>query len=450
MPNIFDEAEEKAEFRAALEDGTLGHQHVADEWLVSEASVRRYRARKGISLQKGSPAPQQQPKTTVASAGRVDIDKDGATINNVVVESPILDDWGPIFALFNLDSSKFEVVDDTVRMSTWQQSARDEAGDRDTIQLYAYSARFRRISADFVAPETVQRWREALYVNEIPPVTPSEGGTYTILVSDPQLGKKGTAEAVENWRNGVLGHLEAARALQGAGTALQGLHVAFQGDETEGVCNNYANQPYLVEMNLARQLELDYDLRVWTLREAAKLGLSLSASSVISNHGEWTRNGSKDVVTTRDDNASTHIARQVEKFFREMASFGGPQVAWTIGDSAPGVQVRLSGVDSYFSHGYIEKGRGSATEIRTKNAIERQILGRTDTLGSTWLWFMAHYHHFYMQEFEGRTLFGCPALEKERSSEYMLDQYGVWSPAGMLGLVVGDTYKRGWSHLSVQ
>ena len=62
---------------------------------------------------------------------------------------------------------------------------------------------------------------------------------------------------------------------------------------------------------------------------------------------------------------------------------------------------------------------------------------------------MAHYHHFYAQEFEGRTLFGMPALEAEKSSEYMLDQYGVWSPKGMLGLLIGRNTHRGWSHLSV-
>ena len=84
-----------------------------------------------------------------------------------------------------------------------------------------------------------------------------------------------------------------------------------------------------------------------------------------------------------------------------------------------------------------------------KVAIERQILANIETLGTVPLWFMAHYHHFYMQEFEGRTLFGCPALEAEKSSEYMLDQYGVWSPPGMLGLLIGRDQKRGWSDLSV-
>jgi len=216
-----------------------------------------------------------------------------------------------------------------------------------------------------------------------------------------------------------------------------------------GIASHNTNQPNTVELNLTGQLELDYDLRMWTLREFSALGLPLSASSVISNHGEWTRNGSKDVVTTRGDNSSTHIARQVMKAFKEIEPFGGPKIDWTIGGGDPGVVVNLSGIDCYFSHGYIEKGKGPSIEVKTKVAIERQIIGRTVTLGAVPLWFMAHYHHFYAQEFEGRTMFSCPALEAERSSEYMLDQYGVWSPDGMLGLLVGRDKKRHWSDLSI-
>ena len=274
-------------------------------------------------------------------------------------------------------------------------------------------------------------------------------GTYLFLPSDPQLGKKGTEEAVANYKRGFLGHINAVKDLQASNRGPERAHVAFQGDETEGVCNNYPGQAFTVELNLTGQLELDYDLRMWALREVSALGLPMSASSVISNHGEWTRDGGKDVVTTRGDNASTHIARQVMKSFKEIEPFGGPKIDWTIGGGDPGVVVNLSGKDCYFSHGYIEKGKGPSIEIKTKSAIERQIIGRTGTLGEVPLWFTAHYHHFYMQEFEGRTLFACPALEAEKSSEYMLNQYGVWSPPGMLGLLIGRDQKRGWSDLSI-
>lgn len=93
---------------------------------------------------------------------RADVDSAGAQINNVVVNAPINGDWSTVLALFNLDPAEFEVVDDTVRMSTWQQSARSKDGDRDSIQLYSYSARFRRVTRDMVPVETVKRWRSNL------------------------------------------------------------------------------------------------------------------------------------------------------------------------------------------------------------------------------------------------------------------------------------------------
>ena len=387
--------------------------------------------------------------------GTIDVGADGARVDNVVVDKQIHGDWTAVFAIFKLDASAFEVVDDTVRMKTWQQSKALEDGTRDVVQLYSYSARFRRITAEMIKPATVDAWRAALMDDRvdaeawIPLRGQTVDATYVIFIADPQLGKKNTEQAIANWKGGVERHCQAIRTLILKGRTPKSIHVAWMGDETEGVCNNYGNQPHTVELNQSRQLELDFDLRVWTLKQVTELGLPISASSVISNHGEWTRNGSKEPVTSQGDNASTHIARQVQKLFKEAESFGGPRIDWTIGEGDPAVLVNLSGVDCYFSHGYIEKGKGGSTEIRTKSAIERQILGRTDTLGTVPLWFMAHYHHFYTNEFEGRTLFGMPALEAERSSEYMLNQYGVWSPPGMLGMLVGEHTPRRWSDLSV-
>lgn len=274
-------------------------------------------------------------------------------------------------------------------------------------------------------------------------------GTYLILIADSQFGKKGTKEAVFNLQSGVRRHAEEARHLIEMGLVRK-IHVAWMGDETENVANHYANQPATIELNRTEQLELDFEMRVWTLKQVLDLGVPVSASSVISNHGEWTRNGSKDSVTSKGDNASTYIARQVERLFKEMEPFTGVSIDWTIGDgSTPGVIVNLSGIKCRFTHGHIEKGRGANVEKRTVDAMERQILGDPKGLGDVELWFTAHYHHSWENEAGERTYFGCPALEAEKSSEYMLEQYGVWSIPGMLGLVVSDVTARGWQHKNI-
>lgn len=376
----------------------------------------------------------------------LDVGPTGGTVNTGTLTEPITDDgWARVFAQFGFDPAQFEIVNDTVRCSTWQQSARSKDGDRDIVQLYSYRASFRRIVAAETEHLPVDHWRKLIL--NTPPATKITGGTHTyvLCIADPQLGKKGTAEAVENWRGAVAAHVAHIRSRIHAGHTPAGVHVAFMGDEHENVVNSYANQPHTVELNRSEQLELDFDLRVWTLKEVLTLGLPVTASSVISNHGEYTRNGGKDPVTTRNDNSSTHVARQVAKLFEELEPHTGQHIDWTIGDDAPGVVVTLSGEPVYFTHGYIEKGRGGSTELRTKNAIERQVLGNTETLGPVRVFVFAHYHHYYCLTFEGRTVLGCPALEAERSSEYMLHQFGVWSVPGALGFVVGADLPMGWN-----
>ena len=395
----------------------------------------------------------REPDAPAESAGKcsIDLDPTGATVNNVVVDKPVADDWSHVFAIFGMSADAFSVVGDTVRCSTWTQSARAADGSRDSIQLFSYSARFTRRTDDDLPADVVETWRAALVSDRAPAPAPvADGGTYLVMVADPQLGRPNTHQAVENWRRGIRGHVEAIKALQARSVALSGIHVAYQGDEVEGVAGSYANQTHTVELTLSQQLELDFDMRVWTMRELTALGLPVSASSVISNHGStWVRLGGKDPVTTQADNASTHIARQVKKLFDEVESFGGPHIDWHIADGEPGVVVPLSGVDTYFTHGHIEKGKGGSTEIRTRNAIERQILGRTAELGAVPLFVTAHYHHAWYQESENRTVVGCPALEPERSSDYMLNQFGVWSPPGMLGMRVGQHSQRCWSDMNI-
>lgn len=402
---------------------------------VDEATVRRRRKKL------------QETSKLVLSGSESELNFSGLIAENPLDPADV-GAFAKIFELANLDPEEHELDRDSFRFSTWQQSKADSGGRRDLVQLYSYRGTFRRITPNKIPAKVLNQWKRSLKRSSFPEPRRNpqgqEGGTYVILVADPQLGKPGTAGAVENWRRGVNKHLEEARKQN-----VDQIHIAYMGDEIEAVADNYTNQVHVIELNQSEQLELDFDMRVWTMKQALGCGVPVSASSVISNHGEWTRKGSKDPVTTRSDNASTHIARQVKRLFEELEEFGVPPIEWTIGGKHPGLEIVLSGVPCYFSHGYVEKGRGGNVEARMKSAIERQILGRTEDLGTTKLWFMAHYHHLYSQEFEGRTLFGCPALETQQSSEYMLDQYGVWSPPGMLGMIVSDLTDRGWRNQNV-
>src|SRR4051812_8082206 len=80
-----------------------------------------------------------------AAAWQLTLTSDHADVTTGALDAPIVEvsDWDGVLRHFGLDPALFEVVDDTVKMSRWQQSKRTETGDRDVVWLHAYKARFR-------------------------------------------------------------------------------------------------------------------------------------------------------------------------------------------------------------------------------------------------------------------------------------------------------------------
>ncbi len=406
-----------------LSQGT-GKKKVAAEFGVTEWALRIHSGH--------APATATTPKIEISeeSDGLISL---AGTFDDTVSRSE------DFLRLFDLDPTQFEIVGDTAMSLT-------------ATGKYTYRFKARRVSLGYDASEKIATWSQALLANNDLPVRPAllgEKNSYVICVADPQIGKKGTNEAVNNWVVGVKGHLARARFLSSIGE-IDRLVVAFMGDEHEGVSGNYTNQPHTVELNLSAQLELDMELRLWTLRQAAELQMPVQVVSVISNHGtSWVRAGGRDPITSQGDNSSTMVARMAKQAF-DLAG-GYSNLSWSIAEGGtPGVIVDVSGVKTYFSHGYIEKGGGARPEIRQANAMKNQILADPKKMGDIDIFMLAHYHHQWTQQDRGFTVMGCPALEAERSSEYMLDQYGVWSKPGMLGLTIGTkSGPLGWANLSV-
>jgi len=414
-------------------------------------SKRRFR-QANMALEAADNTSTQRVMTDVAMdspkgwAAGVELNGDEGVITSGPVSEPI-SDWQNLLKLWGLDPEIFEVVE-PVTFKAWDMGAKDANGEIQAKRMYSYKARVQKISeSEFEANFDFSGWKSALQndvVSAMVPVGSVDPSSYVICVADPQLGKPGTQEALESWKSGVSNHLArlgAVRALE----SVERVVVAFMGDEHEGVAGHYANQAYEVELDLSRQLELDFDMRVWTIKQALATGLPVSVISVVSNHGEFTRQNGKP-ATSLYDNSSTMIARMVKKLFDETAL----DVEWNIAGDDPDVVLTLSGVKTLFTHGHIASGSGKSSEFRTKAAYEKQILGRTDELGDVSLFVSAHYHHHSLVEDRGRTYIGCPALEAEKSSKWFYQKNGVWSKPGMLGFLVGKRFgDRGWSESAV-
>jgi hypothetical protein len=375
--------------------------------------------------------------------GSITLVGDSGTINTGTVEQPITD-WTDTLQIWGLDPEQFEVVE-PVAMKAW---------DSGTGRKFSYAAKVRKItkSEDIESKLDIAGWRENLKRSGLSLYNRSRfdnGTSYLMLVADPQLGKPGTKDALGNWTKGIEGHVARIRNLIAVGVPINDIALAFMGDEHEGCVGNYASQPYEVEMDYTSQIELDFDMRVWSIRQLLALNLPIAVSSVPSNHGEHTRFGGHQALTSIYDNSSTMVASLAKKVFE--GTTAEEFLTWHIAKNRQDVNLELSGVKANFTHGHVSKGSGTPTGgMRSKSALERQILGRRDELTHTDLFFTAHYHHFNVIEDRGRTFFGCPALEAEKSSQWFFDSSGAWSRPGMLGMLVGKACgARSWDELAV-
>ncbi len=350
-------------------------------------------------------------------------------------------DYSFLLEKFNLDPQVYEVIE-PVRMSTWQ------SGDRD---LYSYRARIQKRTVATEQTLDIEGWRKVLRSSR--KVRRTEGGgllSTAIWPGDQQIGKKGTAQALDNWTAGVVAYVEDTKARMYAGEKFNSVLVGLGGDIAEGIANSYRNQAFAAELNLSTQIEVAYDTELWMFKYIIdELGLPIDASVIISNHGEtWVREGGKDPITSRGDNIDTHIARLVKKTFENIPGYGDV-INWNIADGNVANVFVHNGVKFYHSHNYIEKGAGAGVEAKTVSAMQRQILSDPLELGDVQVFMTHHYHHLWMKQEGVYTVFGAPAIEAEKSSEWLKDMNGVWSKPGILGMTINPHSAMGWQDLRV-
>ncbi len=374
--------------------------------------------------------PPFDPSVQSASASTISIEDHDKPLSNDA----------EILGVLGIDPESYRIVGGT------NVSARTLASGQ---QLYSYRAKIQPIDVVDESEFNIERWRSKLeQAREREPQASFNGMTYAIFPGDQQLGKKNFEETLENWRDGIIAHVDECKHLINSGMDISQVFIGFGGDICEGIAGNYENQLFTVRLNLSSQIELAYDMVCWTVQYVIEeLNLPLVVSTVISNHGEWTRMGAKKPQTTGGDNIDTHIARLVEKTFAKVKGF--ENITWHISEGEPANLIDLSGVRVYHTHGHVQKGSGQGLINRFASAMQKQVLGNIRELGEVRLWVGHHYHHLEMYQDRESTYFLCPALEAEKSSEWLLEMSGVWSKPGILGMVISEDYPMGWNRSNV-
>lgn len=329
------------------------------------------------------------------SLGRLELGSDGGTFDGVRSDVPITD-WSTVFARFNLDPSEFEVVDDTIRMSTWQQSKRLENGERDVINLYSYRGSFRRrrntahsrILAGLIGPIRSAK------------VTPAVGLPMVVCLADNQVGKDGP-----DGPDMMDARFEEALAKVAAlvkSRRPSELVIADNGDPIEGITSSAPNQ---IATNT---LSLDEQLRWWqrrltqTILTLAPLVGRTHVVSVPSNHGEIRNNSGK--VGYGDYGLG--VARTVMDAFELIGSPLDLEFHFPASQHDVITYLDIADTRVAFTHGHHAK-----TIERMPQWIANQAASTRSPMADSRIVVHGHFHQPGYHESRGRAIVSCSMFD---------------------------------------
>lgn len=372
---------------------------------------------------------------------------DGGEFRNFRTDQP-LTDFSDVFRQFNRDPDEFEIVDNTVTMKAWQQSAFDKkTGGRNTVTLYSYSAKFRRRTEPFVTGEDVERLIVDARKWRIPklPATPSgEPAAAVLNLADMQLFKRdgGGFQATMNRLRLALhrfrDHIDEVRS---RGLNLNELVIVNNGDPFEGIAGNYANQPHTVEGGLRAQMNAVLDVWLMFARELYPLFEKRQFVSVLCNHTQFGRQGgSKDSITGDEDSGSAFLAETLQRILH--ATPGFDDVKFTIPEDEMNVYTTIAHIPVGFNHGHkIPKADASGFETWLNGQVRFDKRAHEARI-----WVTAHRHNLQLFDLGSATVLQCPSCDG--GSKWLTDTTGKHSNSGAVSILVGAHHRLGWSDLT--
>ncbi|GAB3776734.1 hypothetical protein FB382_004410 [Nocardioides ginsengisegetis] len=382
----------------------------------------------------------------LANKGRVEVTPEGGEFTDVQLDAPIKSgDWSRVFRIFQLDATEFEVVDDTVRMTTWQQSKALEDGTRDIVQLYSYGARFKRKPKARLSDDEITERRKAVAKWKIPKrerTTTRNGSVAAVInLADIQGGKSeggGVAatqqrlhdglENVDRWLDRMAGDYNVSEVV-----------LVNNGDPMENCAGNYAAQLFTVELNHRGQMNFVLDVWEQYARHLFPRFDKARFVSVLCNHGEFGRMGAAKSQTSDSDNAGGFLAETLRRVL-DRPEFA--HVEWTIPHDEMNVYADVAGVPMAFNHGHKIPGNDASGFEKWLNG---QVRGDHQAHAAR-IWQTAHRHHFAAWDMGSCSVFQAPSLDG--GSKWLTDMTGRYSRSGILAYLVGEHAPLGWSDMA--
>ena len=244
---------------------------------------------------------------------KADFTPNGVTISDAIIEGHPADNWDKVLALFNLDPDHYEVADDTVRFSTWEQSARTADGERDRVQLYSVRAFFRRkVTATKVdVTELLRQLRGAR--KPAARKTPTDR-TRVVIVSDAQVGKTASGGGTPELLARVSDKLDQLVDLVKRERCDE-LVIVDPGDLIEN-CFNVTSQAHLNDLSVPEQLRVARGLLAEIVARLSTYHQATRVVTVPSNHGQArVKQGQGGVAGKPSDDYGIDVHRAVSEAF---------------------------------------------------------------------------------------------------------------------------------------
>lgn len=389
----------------------------------------------------------------------VEASADGGEFTGLVTTKPLAPTeyegaFAKVYQLAGLNPADYRIVDDTVRFSAWQQSKRLENGDRDTITLYSYAARFERITevdrrTEALVQDLTARLR-AKRLRRTPGAGLGPACTAVILPSDWQYGKPAIRE--EDLEHGATGpeqtqwRIERAverfqarvKALRRVGRNIEGVAIGHMGDPTENIADSYEQQTYTVVLNLTQQIEVALDSMVFMAAELLPLAEQRTVFGVLCNHGQLARRNTKVSITDDGDNVQNLLLRLQRD---RIVGPRFPDCRWFVPGEDMITTLDLSGVPVAAAHGHKIKGPEEAWLLK-------QTANLTATRGvAPRVWLTAHRHSQDVKDLGA--IHRIQAATADGGSKHFEDQTAIYSTPGTTSLLIGRHDERGWSDLEL-
>lgn len=416
-------------------------------------------------LAAGQPEGFYEGTTDPAPELKITTDSKGGEFSGLVAENPLAPSefesaFAKVYKLAGLDPKDYRIIEDTVTLSIWQQSARSKNGHRDLITLYSYKAKFQRISqTDRETEELLDRLsKSAMAVRKLPRRTPGAGlgapCSYTLLPSDWQigkgeirekdlhLGKTGVEQTVARVHRAIEKTEARIKHLRAAGRNIESISIGFMGDPTENVADSYLNQPYTVELNLKDQIYVSLDLM--TLMCERLLPLSDAPAdvfAVLCNHGQLSRKGTKTNISDDADNVQNLLMQLLQD---RIIGPAFPDTRWHLPGSEMITTLAIAGVPVAAAHGHKIpsgiNGEHKWLSSQTANLAEKRSHRPR-------LWLTAHRHSLDVKDYG--PFHRIQAATADGGSKHFEDGSGVYSTPGTAVALIGNHDDRGFSDVEL-